>query len=79
MMDALENVAGSAALKLLKEEDVPEVRPILYSWPQKFDNARAHKMGFKPDQPFEDTVSDYQKVLAKSKAKGINWLHCLRL
>ncbi|KAJ8104353.1 hypothetical protein POJ06DRAFT_244298 [Lipomyces tetrasporus] len=72
MMDALEKVAGSATLKLLKEEDVPEVRTILYSWPQKFDNARAYKMGFKPDQPFEETVRDYQKLLAKSKAKGIN-------
>ncbi|KAK9241687.1 hypothetical protein V1506DRAFT_563520 [Lipomyces tetrasporus] len=34
--------------------------------------ARAYKMGFKPDQPFEDTVRDYQRVLAKSKAKGVN-------
>ncbi|KAK9372760.1 uncharacterized protein V1513DRAFT_451445 [Lipomyces chichibuensis] len=72
MMDALEKVAGPEALELLKEEDIPEVRTILYSWPQKFDNARAYKMGFKPDQPIEDTVRDYQQLLAKSKAKGVN-------
>ncbi|KAK9357425.1 hypothetical protein V1504DRAFT_464640 [Lipomyces starkeyi] len=62
MMDALEKVAGPEVLELLKEEDILEVRAILYSWPQKFDNARAYKMGFKPDQPFEDTVRDYQAI-----------------
>ncbi|KAK9364888.1 hypothetical protein V1509DRAFT_634909 [Lipomyces kononenkoae] len=72
MMDALEKVAGRTALKFLQEQDVPEVRAILKSWPQKFDNTRAYRMGFMPDQSFEETVMDYQKLLAKSRVKGIN-------
>ncbi|KAK9390147.1 hypothetical protein V1515DRAFT_197020 [Lipomyces mesembrius] len=72
MMDALRKVAGPEALKLLKEADIPEVRTISYSWPQKFDNARAYKMGFQLDQPFEDTVRDHQQLLVKSKTKGVS-------
>ncbi|KAK9235608.1 hypothetical protein V1525DRAFT_409414 [Lipomyces kononenkoae] len=72
MMDALEKVAGKAALKFLREQDVPEVRAILKSWPEKFDNTRAYKMGFMADQSFEETVRDYQKLLARSRVKGVN-------
>ncbi|KAK9236369.1 hypothetical protein V1525DRAFT_389520 [Lipomyces kononenkoae] len=70
-MDALKAVAGAEVLKFIKDEDNSAVRKIVYSWPQKFDNARAYKMGFIPDQPFEDTVRDYQQLLAKSNTNGV--------
>ncbi|RHZ57359.1 hypothetical protein CDV55_100158 [Aspergillus turcosus] len=67
MMDALEKVGGKDKLALLKEKDDPTLRPILESWPTKFDNSQAIALGFKRDSSFEQAVRDYyeQEVLAK--------------
>ncbi|KAK7203425.1 putative nucleoside-diphosphate-sugar epimerase [Myxozyma melibiosi] len=65
MIDALEAIGGKEAVALLSEKDVPELREILYSWPPNFDNKRAYDMGFKPDQPFVDTVKDYYENFVK--------------
>lgn len=60
MMDALENVAGKDKLDLLTEKEDPTLRPILDSWPTRFDNSQAISLGFKRDSSFEQAVRDYQ-------------------
>ncbi|KAK9455945.1 UDPglucose 4-epimerase [Dipodascopsis uninucleata] len=65
MADALEEVAGKEALKLLSYKDEPFFLRILYSWPNNFDNSRAYKLGFKPDQPFIDAVKDFKQSLSE--------------
>ncbi|PWY80330.1 NAD(P)-binding protein [Aspergillus sclerotioniger CBS 115572] len=60
MMDALEKVAGNDKLAFLKEEEDPTLRPILDSWPTRFDNSQAISLGFKRDSSFEQAVRDYQ-------------------
>ena len=59
-MDALEKVAGKDKLDLLKETEDPTLRPILESWPTRFDNSQAISLGFKRDSSFEQAVRDYQ-------------------
>ncbi|OOF99962.1 hypothetical protein ASPCADRAFT_203845, partial [Aspergillus carbonarius ITEM 5010] len=60
MMNALEKVAGNDKLAFLKEEEDPTLRPILESWPTRFDNSQAISLGFKRDSSFEQAVRDYQ-------------------
>jgi nucleoside-diphosphate-sugar epimerase len=67
MRDALEKVGGKDKLALLKEKEDPTLRPILDSWPTRFDNSQAIALGFKRDSSFEQAVKDYyeQEVLGK--------------
>lgn len=71
MMDALAEVGGKDKLELLREEDDDLVKPILYSWPDEFDNALGLKLGMKQDKSFVQSVLDYQETLAGSK-KSVN-------
>ncbi|PWY92041.1 NAD(P)-binding protein [Aspergillus heteromorphus CBS 117.55] len=59
MMDALERVAGREKLALLREEEDPALRPMLESWPTRFDNQQAVSLGFRRDESFERAVRDY--------------------
>ncbi|KAJ9202424.1 hypothetical protein DTO164E3_1013 [Paecilomyces variotii] len=63
MMDALEKVGGKDKLALLKEEEDASLKAILHSWPTKFDNSQAIKLGFKRDSSFEQAVIDYKDSL----------------
>lgn len=65
MMNALEKVGGPDAIALLKEKTEPRFEAILRSWPHKFDNALAYKIGFLADQGFVDTVRDFHQSLGK--------------
>ncbi|KAK9453592.1 hypothetical protein V1511DRAFT_503977 [Dipodascopsis uninucleata] len=65
-LDALRAVAGESAVELVTLNERPEVKKILDTWPPKFDNSLAYKMGFKPDQPFIDTVRDFKAILESS-------------
>lgn len=60
MMDAVEKIAGKEALSHVKEETDPELEKILRSWPSRFDNALAYKLGYKADSSFEEAVADYK-------------------
>ncbi|KAA8646393.1 hypothetical protein EYZ11_005233 [Aspergillus tanneri] len=60
MMDALEAVGGKDKLAFLKEKEDPSLKPILDSWPTRFDNTQAISLGFKRDTSFEQAVRDYQ-------------------
>ncbi|GAD96744.1 hypothetical protein AN3119.2 [Paecilomyces variotii No. 5] len=65
MMDALEKVGGKDKLALLKEEEDASLKAILHSWPTKFDNSQAIRLGFKRDSSFEQAVTDYKNSLEK--------------
>jgi nucleoside-diphosphate-sugar epimerase len=67
MMDSLARVGGEDKLSLLREEEDPKVKPILYSWPADFDNTRALTLGFKRDTTFDEIVRDYKTALEASK------------
>jgi nucleoside-diphosphate-sugar epimerase len=66
MMDSLARVGGEDKLRLLEEEDIPELKKILYSWPTTFDNAKALGLGFKRDESFDDIVKDFKEGLEKA-------------
>ncbi|KAL4897257.1 hypothetical protein BDV59DRAFT_170207 [Aspergillus ambiguus] len=65
MMDALEKVGGKDKLPFLKEKEDPTLRPILESWPTRFDNTQALSLGFKRDASFEQAVRDYQSEVSQ--------------
>ncbi|KAL4992567.1 hypothetical protein BDW68DRAFT_195081 [Aspergillus falconensis] len=65
MMDALAKIGGEDKLALLKEKEDPTLRPILDSWPTRFDNAQAISLGMKRDSSFEEAVRDYQLSLSQ--------------
>lgn len=69
MMDSLARVCGEEKLALLKEEDQPEIRNILYSWPARYDNTKAMGLGFHRDQDFDGIVRDYVHFLRESKSE----------
>lgn len=60
MMDALEKVGGKDKLAYLSEKEDPALRPILDSWPTRFDNTQAIELGYKRDSSFEQAVRDYR-------------------
>lgn len=64
MMDALAKVGGEDKLKLLKEETDPDMERIVSTWPTKFDNSLAFKLGFQKDVSFEQAVVDYKESIA---------------
>ncbi|KAL4962333.1 SDR family oxidoreductase [Aspergillus stella-maris] len=59
MMDALAIIGGKDRLALLKEKEDPTLRPILDSWPTRFDNSQAISLGMERDNSFEEAVRDY--------------------
>jgi nucleoside-diphosphate-sugar epimerase len=63
MMDALGKIGGKDKLALLKEQEDPVVKKIVHSWPTRFDNSLAIKLGMKRDVSFEQAVADYKKSL----------------
>ncbi|KAL4775350.1 hypothetical protein BDW60DRAFT_226230 [Aspergillus nidulans var. acristatus] len=65
MMDALAKIGGEDKLALLKEKEDPTLRPILDSWPTRFDNSQAISLGMKRDSSFEEAVRDYQLSLSQ--------------
>lgn len=66
MLDALEEVGGAAALALVEEVDVPEIRSTLYSWADDFDNSLALSLGMAQDTAFLTSVRDYKETLRES-------------
>ncbi|GAM39325.1 hypothetical protein TCE0_034f10785 [Talaromyces pinophilus] len=63
MMDALEKVGGKDKLTLLKEQEDPVIKRIVHSWPTRFDNSQAIKLGFHRDESFEQAVRDFKESL----------------
>lgn len=66
MLQALKEVGGDEAVKLVRrEEPTPEIKAMLDSWPTQFDDSKALGLGFVPDQPFRDTVQDFANTLKR--------------
>lgn len=63
MMDTLAKVGGEDKLKLLKEETDADTERIVRTWPTKFDNTLAFKLGFQKDVSFEQAVVDYKESI----------------
>ena len=55
-IEALRQVAGDAAVKLIRREPDPTVDKIVEGWPRDFDTKRARDLGFKSETSFADIV-----------------------
>ena len=64
MLDALREVGGEDAVKLVKrEKPTPEIKAMLDSWPITFDVSKALGLGFVADQNFKGAVEDFAASL----------------
>lgn len=64
MLQALREVGGEDAVKLVKrEKPSPEIKAMLDSWPLRFDVSRALGLGFVADQNFKGAVDDFAASL----------------
>jgi nucleoside-diphosphate-sugar epimerase len=59
MLDALEEVRGTAALNLVDEKVDEATNRIVASWPADFDTSRAAALGFEPDISLLENVQQY--------------------
>ncbi|PPJ54028.1 hypothetical protein CBER1_02973 [Cercospora berteroae] len=66
MLDALREVGGEDAVKLVKREKAsPEIKAMLDSWPITFDVSKALGLGYVRDESFKDAVQDFANSLKK--------------
>ncbi|KAK6416604.1 hypothetical protein LTR95_017434, partial [Oleoguttula sp. CCFEE 5521] len=66
MLQALKEVGGEAAAKLVKrEKPSPEIKAMLDSWPIRFDISKALGLGFVADSSFKEAVQDFADSLKK--------------
>ncbi len=55
-IEALERVAGKAAVAHIKHVPDETIMRIVSGWPQNFDSARAKALGFEAEQQFDDII-----------------------
>lgn len=65
ILEALEQVGGKEARKLVVEERDPETEKIVDGWPARFDTKLAGEMGFFEDVELSETVRVFAKGLKK--------------
>ncbi|KAI0451601.1 putative nucleoside-diphosphate-sugar epimerase [Xylaria acuta] len=65
MLDALEEAGGKDKLAFVREEEAPELRTVLYSWADDFDNSLGLSLGMKQDTSFKNSVRDYMETLTE--------------
>ncbi|MCB1884513.1 MAG: SDR family oxidoreductase [Geminicoccaceae bacterium] len=53
---ALRRVAGEGAVRLIRREPDPVIAAIVAGWPERFDAARAGRLGFKADASFDAII-----------------------
>lgn len=58
-IEALRQVAGDAAVDLIRREPDEAVARIVAGWPRDFDTARAHDAGFRAEGSFREIVEIY--------------------
>ncbi|KAF2150218.1 NAD(P)-binding protein [Myriangium duriaei CBS 260.36] len=64
MMEALKEVGGEEAVRLVKRERASdEIMAMLESWPVRFDVKKAKGLGFVADQDFKTAVEDFKQSL----------------
>lgn len=59
MLQALADVGGEKASRLVQEKPDANVEKIVGSWPAEFDVSKARKLGFHDDVPLSQAVRDY--------------------
>ena len=55
-IEALRNIAGEKAVKLIRRERDPIIETIVAGWPRNFDARRALALGFKAESSFEEII-----------------------
>ena len=64
MLQALKEVGGDDALKLIKRTKLPpDAQAVLESWSVRFDVSKALSIGMKPEQSFKGAVEDFAASL----------------
>lgn len=58
-IEALRDVAGDAAVALIRRAPDPAVANIVAGWPRDFDTARALEMGFRAEKSFQEIIAIY--------------------
>ena len=58
-IDALESVAGSDVVKLIKHQPDPTIQKIVSGWARNFDTRRSIELGFKAETSFEEIIKTY--------------------
>ncbi|MGB3405935.1 MAG: D-erythronate dehydrogenase [Jannaschia sp.] len=58
-VEALRAVAGDAAVALIRREPDAGIARIVAGWPQDFDAARAHELGFRAETTFRQIIEVY--------------------
>lgn len=61
MLDALRDIAGDAVAGLVVEAPDPAIEAIVQSWPARFDNARAERLGLTPDPDIASVIRQYME------------------
>ncbi|MFL6570505.1 MAG: D-erythronate dehydrogenase [Burkholderiales bacterium] len=74
-IEALRQVAGAQAAKLIRREPDPTIERIVSGWPQNFDAGRALALGFRADTSFEEIIrihlqDELQKSAPPPKARA---------
>jgi nucleoside-diphosphate-sugar epimerase len=59
MAQAMDRVAGRAASDLIDWTDDPAIAALVTSWPARFETRRAHALGLRAVQSFDDIVREY--------------------
>jgi len=59
MADAMDRVAGYAASDLVDWTDDPAIWAIVRTWPATVETPRAHALGLRADESFDDVVREY--------------------
>ena len=68
MLQALKEVGGEEALKLVKRKPLtPDVKAVLESWSVRFDVSKALSLGMKAEQPFKGAVEDFAASLKQQQ------------
>lgn|GEM_PF-2321885 len=63
MLDALREVGGEAALRLVRFEPDADIARIVGGWPARFHSPRAQALGLHPDPDFGSIVRQYLQDL----------------
>ena len=58
---SLPEVAGDAALALVKREPDSSIEKIVTTWPHRFETARAQALGFAAESSFDEIIAVYRE------------------
>ena len=59
MIDTLRKIAGDKVANLIEIKPEPRIEALVNSWPARFRNDRALKMGFSADKDVESIIRGY--------------------